>query len=370
MTSEGTVPSGTDVTYDLTSWTVDERVGLDLLLREAGVPVHWRRVNWEVAPADAFTLLVPATQRAVVEDRIAYLRGPARATPHAQVPSTDGEPATLPPQGWFPDPWRQAAWRWWDGHEWTGFASGAPTTARPWFPPRGERGEALGMQGGGIAAAGYVGSIALAVAVGLLVHALGAAPIVTLVMSQAALWACLAGACVIAVRRHGTGSLADLGLRRPDREDIRVGLLSGFGLRAGAIAVGIIIVTLFRDSIGRDTSFARGLHIGGWTAVVLVAIAAVGAPFFEELFFRGLLQAVFTRRLGVRLAIGAQAGCFALVHLWPTMGFGQVLLTVIVIGGVGVYQGALRWRYERLASAMIAHGIFNLTAVLLVLALT
>ena len=25
--------------------------------------------------------------------------------------------------GWYPDPWRQAWWRWWDGGQWTGYVS-------------------------------------------------------------------------------------------------------------------------------------------------------------------------------------------------------------------------------------------------------
>lgn len=26
---------------------------------------------------------------------------------------------TQPPAGWYPDPWRQSAQRWWDGSQWT-----------------------------------------------------------------------------------------------------------------------------------------------------------------------------------------------------------------------------------------------------------
>lgn len=31
-----------------------------------------------------------------------------------------------PPPGWFPDPWRMASWRWWDGLEWTAYVAPAP----------------------------------------------------------------------------------------------------------------------------------------------------------------------------------------------------------------------------------------------------
>ncbi len=33
-------------------------------------------------------------------------------------------PAGRPPAGWYPDPWEQAATRWWDGSTWTGHTAG------------------------------------------------------------------------------------------------------------------------------------------------------------------------------------------------------------------------------------------------------
>jgi protease PrsW len=50
-------------------------------------------------------------------------------------------PATSPPPpppapGWFPDPWRQAPWRWWDGRGWTAHVGGAPGQATAVRKPR------------------------------------------------------------------------------------------------------------------------------------------------------------------------------------------------------------------------------------------
>ncbi|MEZ5216686.1 MAG: PrsW family glutamic-type intramembrane protease [Ilumatobacteraceae bacterium] len=45
--------------------------------------------------------------------------------------------APTPSAGWYPDPWRVAAWRWWDGRNWTGHVSGEPAddaTGRPRLP--------------------------------------------------------------------------------------------------------------------------------------------------------------------------------------------------------------------------------------------
>lgn len=41
------------------------------------------------------------------------------------LPARPAAPAPVQfhaPPGWYPDPWRAAAWRWWDGRQWTGYA--------------------------------------------------------------------------------------------------------------------------------------------------------------------------------------------------------------------------------------------------------
>ena len=83
-------------------------------------------------------------------------------------------------------------------------------------------------------------------------------------------------------------------------------------------------------------------------AIVLIVVVVFGAPFFEELFFRGLVQGVLTRRYGGRVAIVTQAVAFGFVHYQIGMTRGQVVLTLAMIIPVGFLLGCLRWRYERL----------------------
>jgi hypothetical protein len=49
-----------------------------------------------------------------------FARGTAAAPVAAapQQPPPAGPPQQIP-AGWYPDPWRQAAFRWWDGAQWT-----------------------------------------------------------------------------------------------------------------------------------------------------------------------------------------------------------------------------------------------------------
>jgi len=123
------------------------------------------------------------------------------------------------------------------------------------------------------------------------------------------------------------------------------------------------------QSLRRATTFSRSLDAGVIAAVAIVLIVVIGAPFFEELYFRGLVQSVMTRRWNARAAIFAQAGCFALVHYQLGMTWAQVAVTFATIAATGLALGALRWRYQRLDPGMVAHAIFNAQAVLLLLTL-
>jgi uncharacterized protein len=102
--------------------------------------------------------------------------------------------------------------------------------------------------------------------------------------------------------------------------------------------------------------------------VVVAAIVCVGAPFFEELFFRGVVLGVLTRRWGARVAIVVQAGMFALVHYRYGMTLALTVTTWSQIAVAGLFLGVLKWRYERLGPGMVAHGLFNALAIVVLLA--
>ncbi|HZP27351.1 MAG TPA: CPBP family glutamic-type intramembrane protease [Acidimicrobiia bacterium] len=286
--------------------------------------------------------------------------------------------APLPPPGWYADPWGLHPWRWWDGTQWTGYAGAtwvAPTTrrARSWFPPRTPRDTEGGVRGGGIAVLGVVAAIVLAQVFGLAAVGLGLGRHTTsfLLVSELGLWTGLLGACIAAVRRHGTGSLRDLGLARPRWSDLGIGTVAGLVGRVAAIIAVVPLVPLLRHakptrSPALDTT---DLHSHTLAVIITVLIVVVGAPIVEELFFRGLVQGALTRRFGAFVAVWVQAAVFASAHYQFTMTAVQALVTVVSIFVVGLMLGVLRWRYQRLGPGMLAHATFNALAIVLILAL-
>ena len=144
-----------------------------------------------------------------------------------------------PTPGWYADPWNLSPARWWDGRQWTGWVSEPPLPERSWIPPRGDRG--LAIRGGGIAFVGFLAAITASLVTVLLIELLGGSvhSLEALCAGQAALWVCLFGACKVAVKRHGSGSLRDLGLVPLSRGQVGAGLLIGLVTRFGAGALAV-----------------------------------------------------------------------------------------------------------------------------------
>ena len=327
--------------YRLDAWDDASRRTLGTRLVDAGIPSEWHGARCHV----------PDDRRADVDDLIASL---------------DHVGAT--PPGWYADPWGVSPARWWDGREWTGFVVEPEAPERSWIPPRGSR--ELAMRGGGIAFAGFLAAIGASVLAVFLVDVLGGSlhSLEALCVSQAALWVCLLVACKVAVRRHGAGSLRELGLAALTWRQTGAGLVVGLVTRFGAGALAVALTELFPREDVRDTAEpVVQLHHGALEVVVVSLILVVGAPFVEELYFRGLVQGSFTNRFGARTAVFAQAACFGAVHFRVGMSFAQAVITVVTIAATGCVLGATRWHYEKLGPGMVAHAFFNAFVVLVIL---
>lgn len=274
------------------------------------------------------------------------------------------------PPGWYPDPWGRAEWRWWDGRQWTpavatsGSGWTDPPTAvgahGPRTEPGGLRTAALGLAVAGLIG-GFVSASLIGAAVLVVTGADATAPAVELA-SLFGLWVWLVGACVIASRRYGTGSLrTDLGLAWRWLDPLR-GL--GANLVARVVTTLVAIPIVAAGATSSNTTVVEAQK-GSVVALVLIGAAAViGAPIVEELFFRGLVLRSLTPRLGFGWAVVVQGLVFGLAHSNPAAGW-RTLSLVAITAAFGMCQGwfARRWT---LGPLMVSHALFNLLPVLVI----
>lgn len=176
-------------------------------------------------------------------------------------------------------------------------------------------------------------------------------------------WGGLGGVCVVASRRYGSASLVrDYGWRlRP--VDLGYGLVAAFAclVTAGIIGSG------FQHTVfsGSNTNIITSQHGNTLGVAIVTLIAAVGAPVFEELFFRGLLRQALASQFGVG-AIWLQALFFGLAHYQPGLGLGNISV-MTATAGLGVVLGYTTSLTGRLGADTVAHGLFNLLVTLTII---
>jgi len=204
----------------------------------------------------------------------------------------------------------------------------------------------------GIVASGLLQAIATVVLPG--------SDAVSILFGELGLWAALAGTCVLMSRRYGTGSLStDFGWR-VERRDLLLGVGAGLGCLAAAIFVGSLFAgTRFQGSNTQIISHQKGDTAG---VVIVTLVAAIGAPLFEELFFRGFLRTALTAKIG-SAAILVQALFFGLAHFQVGAGLGNVSV-IVATAALGLVLGVFARESGRLGPGIIGHGLFNLLVTL------
>jgi membrane protease YdiL (CAAX protease family) len=272
-------------------------------------------------------------------------------------------PAFAP--SWYPDPWGVAPWRWWDGTQWTpviygpyGEAWPLQAPLAPPFVPKGP-----GIKGGGVAAVGagvgLVGAVAVAISYAIGTHGqIDVNDPWYLLAGQLALWVGFVGAVLVASRMNGTRSLVtDYGLSWPRLKDLWLGL---GGAVVGRILPLIVLIRIVVAGSGFGTPNGAAPEVLGVTPsstagwVVVIVLAVLGAPLVEELFFRGLLQGAFTRRVGAVPSLFITALIFSFAHV-----LNEGPLAPLALFPMAVVLGYLRYRTGRLAAGMVAHALFN-----------
>ncbi len=178
------------------------------------------------------------------------------------------------------------------------------------------------------------------------------------------LWIGFIGAPWLASRTQGTRNFVrDLGLRfRPI--DL-VGIVIGIG---GQILVALMYAPFqhdIHDFNGPSQRLTGSSHGGGF---VIIAIATVVfAPAMEELFFRGLLLKALVRLFTpLRAAGGARTAGVVLAVIADGLLFGLAHGEWVQLAGLaafGIILAAVSYRTGRLGMNIVAHGTFNLVAI-------
>jgi uncharacterized protein len=170
----------------------------------------------------------------------------------------------------------------------------------------------------------------------------------------------------IASRARGTGRfLADLGVR------FRPVDLWGIAIGVGAQYVLDVLYAPFIKNVKNFTAPTHKL-VGashGWGYLAIAVLTVCGAPFFEEILFRGLafkaLARLFApsaagpsrrRTVGVAAAVVVDGVLFGLAH-WELYQFAGLAV-------FGMALAVISYRTGRLGMNMAAHASFNLVAVL------
>lgn len=275
--------------------------------------------------------------------------------------------ATPPrPPGWYSDPIAHRPYRYWDGQAWSSYVS-APTLSE-WAPierdsfdvapdpplsPGTWRRGAIGLTFGGLFAA-----IGLSGFVAELWGTLGrpGGELALLLASETGLWVGFAITCTLVSTRFGSGNLRRDFHLRVRWFDPGIGLIGGV---VGWLIAGLISLP-FRPAhslTNPDKIFGVTMHGSlAWTGLVLVV--CVGAPLFEECFFRGLLQGVLVHRVGLWRGVGVTAVIFGACHVFNAPGIQGVAYALSIIGA-GLILGIVYALTRRLGASIATHAAFN-----------
>ena len=169
---------------------------------------------------------------------------------------------------------------------------------------------------------------------------------------QSAIYALLVGALYLVIQsRYRRPFWQSMGWVAPERG----AWWCVFGGPALAIVLSILDLALRTPAIPTPVESL----ISGRGSLLLVAFfAVVLGPLFEELLFRGFLQPLLARALGVWPAILLAAAGFALLHGQEYQWVWQQLL---VVGLAGAAFGYARYKTGSTAAAALLHGGYNLT---------
>ena len=130
---------------------------------------------------------------------------------------------------------------------------------------------------------------------------------------------------------------------------------TGFLISLGAtLAITVLIVSSFFPAgepppIEKLLSSARAVYI-------FAVFGICGAPFFEEVIFRGFLFKVLSETRGAGTAVAVTAILFALLHIPQLWGSWAGVAVIFLVGFILSF---VRWRSNSLIPSFIIHTSYN-----------
>ncbi len=188
------------------------------------------------------------------------------------------------------------------------------------------------------------------------------APVWVTMVLAVSLWTPMLVGLWMLSNRFGRGNFSDdygLRFKLADLIGLPVGMLSQL------VVVRLVYwplergwpLTFSRSRVERNARDLYDRAHGGWL-VGLIAIVVIGAPFVEELVYRGMLQGALVRRVNDVAAVVAVAAFFAFIHFrW---------IEFPGLFAFGLILGVCALRTGRLGMGIMAHMAFNATGLMLV----
>ena len=184
-----------------------------------------------------------------------------------------------------------------------------------------------------------------------------------LVSTLLGLWAGFFGSAWVASSARGTHSVVrDVGLRFRwlDLVGVPIGVAGQFLVALMYIPISHHVHNFTQRFNAPSQRLTGGSHGAGFAVIAVFTV--VGAPFFEEIFFRGVVLRALARLFG---RVGGWVGpAMAIVVTGILFGLAHAeSLQLLGLAVFGVILSFVAYRTGRLGMNMVAHASFNLVAV-------
>ena len=158
------------------------------------------------------------------------------------------------------------------------------------------------------------------------------------------------------VRRHHHSFFSGMHLYRLTRQELFRYLLLGAGCVAVVLGfVALLVLTGLDKDIPKDMPILDEFRFG-YARMIVFTIAALMAPAFEELVFRGYIFQGLKNSFGVKVSAIVVTALFLLMHA-PQVGYGLIPLLLLCVVSIALIW--VRIKTDSLTQCIVIHQIYN-----------